>query len=135
MTVPSILLPLFVQVGLTFAIVFGFVFARTSAGKAGAIGADGTLPPRVQQLSNSLSNQFELPVLFYVLTILALMTRKADLLFVIMAWIFVLSRIGHAAVHTTSNSLALRGPIFGLGAVVLLLMWIIFAVRILLVLE
>ena len=57
------------------------------------------------------SNQFELPVLFYVLTILAIITKHADFLFVVMAWIFVLSRLAHAFVHVTSNNLELRGPI------------------------
>ena len=42
-------------------------------------------------------------MLFYVLTILAIMTRHADIIFVVLAWIFVLSRVVHACVHTTSN--------------------------------
>ena len=40
-------------------------------------------------VGNAWLNQFEVPVLFYVLTILALITKQADLLFVMMAWIFV----------------------------------------------
>ena len=42
--------------------------------------------------SATLSNQLETPVLFYVLTILAWMTRHADLMFVVMAWVFVALR-------------------------------------------
>ena len=42
------------------------------------------------QVGYSFQNQFELPVLFYVLTILAIITKHADILFVVMAWIFVL---------------------------------------------
>jgi len=87
-------------------------------------------PPRVQQISNSFTNQFQLPVLFYVLTILALFLRKADLLFVVMAWIFVLLRIVHAAIHVTSNHVGRRFQAFAAGMVVLLLMWIVFAVRV-----
>jgi hypothetical protein len=48
-----------------------------------------------------------------------------------MAWIFVLARLAHAYVHVTSNNLNQRGPVFGLGAIVLALMWLIFIVRIL----
>jgi hypothetical protein len=79
----------------------------------------------------SFSNQFELPVLFYVLTILALVTKLADLIFVVLAWIFVLFRILHACVHVTSNNVRIRGPLFGVSAIVLMIMWAIFIVEVL----
>ena len=66
-----------------------------------------------------------------MLTILALFLRKADLLFVVMAWIFVVLRIAHAAIHVTSNHAGHRFQAFAAGALVLLLMWVVFAVRIL----
>ena len=69
-------------------------------------------------------------MLFYVLTILAIMTEDADVLFVVMAWIFVLSRIAHAYVHITGNNVFRRGGIYGLGGITLMLMWIIFMVRV-----
>jgi hypothetical protein len=72
-----------------------------------------------------------MPVLFYVLVVLAIFTRKADLLFVIMSWIFVVLRIVHAYIHTTSNHVGHRFYAFLAASVVLLLMWIIFAVRVL----
>ena len=84
------------------------------------------------QVGYSFQNQFELPVLFYVLTILAIITKHADLLFVVLAWIFVLSRLAHAYIHVTSNDLKLRGPFFGVGALVLAIMWLIFIVKIML---
>jgi hypothetical protein len=67
-----------------------------------------------------------------VLTILAWITRHADLLFVVMAWIFVALRLVHAYIHITDNDVRRRGPIFGLGALVLTVMWLIFMIRILL---
>ena len=42
-------------------------------------------------------------MLFYVLTILAIITRHADFVFVALAWLFVLARLVQAYVHTTSN--------------------------------
>jgi hypothetical protein len=89
-------------------------------------------PPGITQVGNAYHNQLELPVLFYVLTILSLVTRHADLLFVVLAWIFVASRIVHAYIHVTDNNVNRRGPIFGLGALVLTIMWLVFMVRILL---
>jgi hypothetical protein len=138
MSIPTILLPLFVQVALTFALMFWMAFGRVGALKR----RDTTLrdtalgqpnwPPRVQQISNCYHNQFQLPLLFYVLTILAMITRHADLVFVVMAWLFVLSRLAHAYVHTGTNYVQYRFNAFAVGAIILLAMWIIFAVRILL---
>jgi hypothetical protein len=88
-------------------------------------------PVRANQFAFAFSNQFELPVLFYVLTILALVTRHADILFVILAWVFVVFRVLQALVHVTTNYVPWRGAFYGLGALVLLAMWLIFIVRIL----
>ena len=85
------------------------------------------------QINNAYTSQFEQPVLFYVLTILAIISKQADLLFVVMAWLFVLARLAHTYIHVTSNDVNVRGPIFGVAAVVLALMWVIFIIRILLV--
>jgi len=85
---------------------------------------------RATQVANAYANQLELPMLFYVLTILALVTRKAGIVFVILAWIFVIFRLLHAFVHVTSNNVNLRGPLFGMSAVVLAVMWIIYIIQI-----
>jgi hypothetical protein len=87
--------------------------------------------PKATQISNCYDSQFQIPLLFYVLVILAWNTKQADLIFVVMAWIFVLSRLAHAYIHTTSNHVPTRFNIFAVGVITLFLMWIIFAVRIL----
>jgi hypothetical protein len=136
MTVQAILAPLFVLVALTFALTIWMGALRVAAVRRGEVRVRGIAlgqsnwPPRVQQISNCFDNQFQLPMLFYVLTILALFLKKADELFVVMAWIFVLLRIVHAAIHVTSNHVGRRFQAFAAGMVVLLLMWIIFAVRV-----
>lgn len=137
MLVQEALLPVFVLVGLTFVLMFWMGFARVGALKRKdvrigdvALGQPNW-PPRVMQISNAYHNQFQLPVLFYVLVAFALITRKADLIFVVMAWIFVACRLAHAAIHVTSNRVPVRFYAFLASALVLLLMWIIFAVRIL----
>ena len=89
-------------------------------------------PKRAQQFAYAFSNQFELPVLFYVLTILSIVTRHADFLFVVLAWVFVIFRMLQAYVHVTGNDVRLRGGFYGVGALVLVIMWLIFIVRILL---
>lgn len=138
MTVQAILAPVFAQVLLTFALLFwmGRVrFAEVGAGRVRvsdiALG-QRNWPAKAQQAANAFSNQFELPVLFYVLVPLALITRKADLLFVVLAWVFVASRIVHAGVTVTSNHVPHRFRAYLVGALTLLAMWIVFAFRILL---
>lgn len=138
MSIQMVLAPLFVQVILTFVIVFILAGHRTSLLRSGKVRpADVALgqpnwPDLPTKAANSLRNQLEFPVLFYVLTILSIITRHADLLFVFLAWVFVLSRIFHAYVHMTFNRLQVRGPAFGVGALVLAIMWVIFIVRIML---
>jgi hypothetical protein len=138
MTIQMVLAPLFVQVALTFGLLFWMARARTgSVARAETKIGDIALgqkawPARAMQISNSYDSQFALPMLFYVLVMLAWITRHADLIFVVMAWLFVLLRIAHAYIHTTSNHVPTRFRVFAAGVFVLLLMWIIFAVRILL---
>jgi hypothetical protein len=138
MTLQAVLLPLFVQVGLTFVLLFWMGHLRVRAVRRREVRmADIALgqpawPQRPTQVANAYRNQFELPVLFYVLVVLAIAARKADLLFVVMSWIFVISRIVHAGIHASSNDVRQRFFAFVVGAIVLLLMWIIFALRVLL---
>ena len=140
MTIQMILLPLFVEVTLTFVLWFWMAFARrqvfvnrTVHPRDIALGQQNW-PEKVAQVSNSFRNQFELPVLFYVLTILSIITRHAGVAAFVMALlsVFVLSRIVHAYIHVTSNQVMQRGAVYGIGAIVLIVMWIIFMIRILL---
>ena len=138
MTLPMILAPLFVLVLMTFAIGFILAAMRVPPLTRGEVRPETVSlrqpnwPPRALQVGYSFQNQFEMPVLFYVLTILAIISKHADFLFVVMAWIFVLTRLAHAFVHCTSNNLRARGALFGIGALVLAIMWLIFMVRIML---
>ena len=136
MTIDAILLPLFVQVGLTFFLLFwmgsvrvGAIRRREVAIPDIALGQPGW-PARVTQIGNAYHNQLQLPLLFYVLVILALFTRKADTFFVVLAWMFVTTRLVHAGIHVTSNGMRTRFAAFAAGALILLIMWIVFALRI-----
>lgn len=137
MSVQAVVLPLLVQVALTFALLLRTGYLRVRALRRGetrvAEVALGQLawPARVQQVGNCYNNQFQLPVLFYVLTGLALALRQADLLFVVLAWLFVATRLVHAWIFTTTNNITHRFYAFVAGVLVLLAMWLIFAVRIL----
>jgi hypothetical protein len=137
MMIVAILIPLFVQVALTFALLFWAAARRTRDIRTGAVDPNRIAlreplwPGPTAQVAYAFGNQLELPVLFYVLVGLLIELHHADLLFVVLAWLFVIARLAHAGIHVTRNVIAWRGPVFGIGAVILLIMWVIFAVEIL----
>ncbi|HEX8165528.1 MAG TPA: MAPEG family protein [Beijerinckiaceae bacterium] len=137
MYAPTVLLPVFVQVFLTFFFLFWMARERLSAIKGGEVKVKDIAlrqqawPERVTQVANTFHNQLELPILFYVLVAFALFTHKADTLFVIMSWMFVATRLFHATIYATTNRIQYRFQVFAVGALILLVMWIIFALRIL----
>jgi hypothetical protein len=141
MSIQMILAPLFVQVALTFPIMFWMGALHVAAVRGGEVKArdialrEPNWPPQVLKIANAYHNQLELPVLFYVLTVLAIITRHADLMFVLLAWVFVVLRVLHAVVHVTDNFVPRRGLLFMAGAIVLAVMWAIFSFRILLALP
>jgi len=133
-----VLLPLFVQIGLTFALLLGMATARARAlssretsPKDIALGQPNW-PDRATQVGNCFRNQFEVPVLFYALIALALPLRHADLVIVLLSWVFVVTRFIHAGIFVTSNDVGQRGMVWFAGVLVLLAMWIYFALKILL---
>ncbi len=137
MTVQAILLPLFVEVILTFLLLFCLAPLRTRDFNAGVARPDNIAlrepnwSPRALQVGYAFSNQFELPVLFYVLTILAYLTHLAGIVFVVLAWIFVIFRILQAYVHVTGNNVRVRGAFFAVAALALAVNWVIYIVEVL----
>ena len=138
MSVEFVLLPVFVLVGLTFALLLGMASARGRALSGRQVGfkdialGEAKWPARAAQIGNCYSNQFEIPVLFYVLIALALPLRHADLVIVLLSWVFVITRFAHAGIFVTSNNVRHRSLAWFAGVLVLFAMWLYFALRILL---
>jgi hypothetical protein len=136
MSITAVILPVLVQVGLTFLLLLWLGRSRVGHLRSGEVKVkdialgERNWPSRLLQIQNSYHSQFELPVLFYVLVVLALITRKADMLFVVMSWMFVTTRLVHAGIHTTSNKVSLRFMAFLVGVLILAAMWVIFGIRV-----
>lgn len=137
MSLRSILLPVFIQIGLT-----GFLWLWMAKERRDVLvrkelrWQDIALkqtawPERAQKVANAFQNQFEAPILFYVLVAFVIIAGTADLLFILLEWVFVVSRIAHAVVFTTTNHVPTRGWIYISGTLLLLVMWGIFALQIL----
>jgi len=138
MSIQMVLLPVFVQVALTFGLLLWMADARRRALVKGETKfrdialRQPNWPVRATQVGNCYSNKFELPVLFYVLIALALPLRHADFLIVVLSWVFVITRFVHAGIFVNSNDVRQRSLAWFAGALVLLVMWIYFALKILL---
>ena len=137
MSVASLLLPVFVQVALTFALMSWMASHRVTAIRAGTVRPKDIAlrqpnwPQRATQIANAFHNQLELPMLFYVLVALILITRTLSDVFVWLAWAFVISRLVHAFIHTGSNRVDRRFYAMATGMTILVVMWAVFAARVL----
>ena len=121
MSIQMVLLPVFVLVGLTFALLLWTARGR----RQGLVGGETKIPEMGL-------GQLELPLLFYALIALALPLRKADLVIVLLSWVFVVTRFAHAGIFIGSNDLGPRSPAWLAGVLVLFAMWLYFALKILL---
>lgn len=131
-----LLYPVFVQIALTFVLLVAMGRARARSARRGEVKikdialGQRAWPDRVTQISNAFHNQLELPVLFYVLVAFVIITRTADTVLLLMAWAFVALRLLHAWIHVTHNNVIRRFYVYIAGGVVLIGMWVVFAVRI-----
>jgi hypothetical protein len=118
MSAQIVLLPVFVLVGLTFAL--SLMAGRRQGEVMSSKAKDIAL------------GQFEPSLLFYVLIALALPLRHADLVIVLLSWVFVVTCFAHAGIFATSNNDRQRSLTWFAGMLVVFAMWIYFALRILL---
>lgn len=134
-----ILFPVLAQVVLTLGVLVAMGPARSQSMRDRGqnltdedvrIGQN-TWSAQAVKVANNYANQFELPVLFYAVVAFALITSGVDILMFGLAWIFVLSRIAHAAIHIGPNVVKWRGVAFLVGFVALVLMWLELAIHIL----
>jgi len=126
---PVLLLAVLAQVLLTLLMYLALARAKARAAGAGqvdearrALHADAW-PEDVQKINNNIRNQFEVPVLFYVVVIVLCLLGETGRLVQGLAWLFVASRIAHALVHTGPNIVTIRRRVFMVGcAIVMVLM-------------
>jgi len=132
MSFNPILLPLLAMVFLTFA-VWVYLYAL----RIPEIKRLGIDPDDLQDLaeahklltvssstSNNLKNLFEIPVLFYLAAMLAILLMIQDDLLVWLAWGFVILRVVHSAIHCSYNRVMHRFIAYLISCLLLLFMWI-----------
>jgi hypothetical protein len=79
-------------------------------------------PPAVSNPSDNLKNLFEIPVLFYAITLYLFVTKQVDTAYVVAAWMFFVFRVLHSCVHCTINIIMVRFYIYLISCLALFCM-------------
>jgi len=80
-------------------------------------------PDAVTVVQRNFINQFEMPLMFFVVCLMAVVFDKVDDVMVYAAWSYVAIRWLHAVVHIAYNNVVTRFHIFMLSNLVLMFMW------------
>jgi len=120
--------PVLVQILLT---VVGFMLMgvqKAKAVKANDVDMTKTAlnndawPEYVMKVTNNVRNQFQVPLLFYVICFVFYSINAVTTTVLYLAWAFVITRIIHAYIHMSSNYVPARFRVFTLGFVILIVM-------------
>jgi len=124
----QILLPMLGMMVLT-AVIWFVLYARRipAMRKAGKPAQTYTTPDKAVDLlpedvsypSNNFKNLFELPVIFYALCLYLYVTGTAESPDVFAAWLFLLFRVIHSAIHCTVNIVMARFLVYCAAALAL----------------
>lgn len=124
----SIFLPVLTQIILIIALYIYLAIAKSRASQRGEVDEDrralfdDAWPESVLKINNCIRNQFEVPVLFYVLITILWSLGTVNVFVHVASWLFVATRIGHAYIHTGTNYVPLRQSVFSIGVLILLVL-------------
>lgn len=125
-----ILWPVLAQVFLTLLMFFLLGARKSQAVKAGLVDRQKAAlnnrawPDNVVQVSNNINNQFELPILFYVIALLLFSVDAVGIVALVLSWLFVISRYIHAYIHTHSNYVPMRMRVYIIGSVTVIALFV-----------
>ena len=126
-----LVLPMASLVLLTFVMLLLMLYFRIKAVRLKQISPryfklnkGDEIPDHIVAITQNYHNLLELPPLFYVVCILAMMLNSDTDYFLILAWCYVGLRCLHSLIHATYNHILHRLATFSLSFVVLILMWV-----------
>ena len=123
-----IFVPVIVQVFLTLFVYLRLMQVKKRAAAEGRVDRvrialrDDAWPDYVIQVNNNIRNQFELPVLFYLLATVLWLLDSVHGVAIAASTVFVLSRIVHAGIHLSINALPPRRHLFTVGWIAVFVM-------------
>ncbi|MBY0414579.1 MAG: MAPEG family protein [Bdellovibrionales bacterium] len=88
------------------------------------------LPIDMLAAGRHFTNLFEVPTLFYMVSLFALVTNHVDTVMLTLAWIYVGFRYVHSFIHLTSNKILPRMMSYFFSWIALMSMGLVLLVRI-----
>ncbi len=85
----------------------------------------------VERPAQNLANLFEMPMLYFALVPLLILTASGSVAQVALAWIFVAFRVAHSVIHIGPNAILIRARVYIASSIVLFAMWVGFLVDLL----
>lgn len=119
----------------------GFVLLVTAYGRIGAVlrgqlrsnafkvGESPEVPKQLLVGNRNFMNLLEMPVLFYVVCLSLYVTKNVDMASTWLAWLYVLLRVVHSAIHISYNNVVHRLVAFTVSNFILVALWAVFIVR------
>ena len=85
----------------------------------------------VERPAQNLANLFEIPVLYFALVPLLIVTDSASGAQVALAWAFVALRLMHTVIHIGPNAIRTRARVYIASSAILFVMWLGFVIDLL----
>ncbi|WP_293810800.1 MAPEG family protein [uncultured Bosea sp.] len=126
----KLIYPTLAMIFWIFVVGVVLAFRRKMAFASGAVRPDEVTvsteryPVPARLASANFTNQFETPVVFFAIVMIAMETGATGYVMAILAWLYVTTRIVHTLIHIGPNTLPLRGAVYGIGVLALFCMWL-----------
>lgn len=120
--------PVLAMIILTVIALYLMFRGRQNAVRSGAVSAayfktydtGEKLPRAARQAERCYHNLLESSPPFYITCVAAIALARVDLVFLILAWTYVLFRVLQTVVHLTNNKLGMRSRLYMLSWIALL---------------
>lgn len=132
------LIPVLAMVGLTIAVWMRMFFTRVGEMKrerismqAVALSAQAAERFVDTRAADNFRNLFELPVLFYLAVVVAMLSGQVTSVTLALAWAFVVLRVLHSVIQCSYNKVMHRFRAYFASSVALWALWILLAIGLL----
>jgi len=122
--------PMIALVLLTFMVTLRLGYARYVSARRGEVNPKyfkllqgDTLPDYLRQVERAYANLLEMPVLFYLVSVLCIVLNLTGSTMVTLAWAYVALRYLHSFIHLTYNHTIHRFLVFLGSTLILTVMW------------
>ena len=127
----ALLLPMVILIFFTFGIMMWMLKLRYKAVMEDGLNVQyfklynkAEIPDYLRQITQHFNNLLEIPIFYYLALILLILLDTVDSMYVLLSWGFLLSRLAHSYIHTTSNKIKYRKNTFIFSMLILMILWL-----------